>query len=59
MYESQNKAVKSWFTLSNVTSKFSSPLKENAYKGPRALLCYFFGDKTEGVVAIKEEINNS
>ena len=51
--------MKSWFTLSNVTSKFSSPLKENAYKGPRALLCYFFGDKTEGVVAIKEEINNS
>jgi hypothetical protein len=36
--------------------KSSSPLKENAYNSPRALIYYYYGEKTLGTASIEQEM---
>jgi hypothetical protein len=60
--QSTNNAVKQWVTLQPVKaaqSRSSSPLKEQASRGPRALIIYYFGDKSKGTAAIQEQHEGS
>ncbi|CDW71950.1 gas2 domain containing protein [Stylonychia lemnae] len=55
---SVNQVVKKWISLASRSSQIrdSNPLKENAFNGPRALIYYCFGESSNGIAAIQEEI---